>query len=129
MTPQQFRKLALSFPGTVESEHMNHPDFRLGGKIFASLGAPSAQWAMVKLTPDQQQALCDANSEAFQPCSGGWGQQGYTNVRLSAAKTADVRSALTLAQEDVVASKSRKRTVKKSTPAKRKSAPDPDGAQ
>ena len=126
MTPQQFRKLALSFPDTVESEHMNHPDFRHGGKIFASLGAPSEQWAMVNLTPDQQQAFCDANFEAFEPCSGAWGRQGYTNVRLSAANTADIRTALTLAQQNVVASRSRKRTAKKSTPAKRQSAPGPE---
>ena len=118
MTPQQFRKIALSLPDTFESEHMGHPDFRVGGKIFASLGAPSTDWGMVKLTPEQQQTFCDADSDAFQPCNGGWGRQGCTNVRLSAANTTVVRSALNLAIENVVASQPRKRSIAKPAPAK-----------
>jgi hypothetical protein len=101
MTPQQFRKIALSLPGTAELEHMGHPDFRVGGKVFASLGAPNEEWGMVKLTPVQQQAFLASNAESFQPCTGAWGRQGYTNIKLSAAKTPVVRSALTLAIENV----------------------------
>jgi hypothetical protein len=53
MTATDFRKLALSFPGTVESAHMHHPDFRIRGKIFATLGYPDDDWGMVKLLPEQ----------------------------------------------------------------------------
>ena len=110
LTPQQFRKIALSLPDAVESEHMGHPDFRVGGKVFASLGAPRAEWGMVKLTPEQQQTLCDAHADAFQPCNGAWGRQGYTNVKLATVKTVDVRSALTLAIE-IVTSPSKRSTL------------------
>ena len=56
MTPDSFRKLALTLPEALEVGHMGHPDFRVGGKIFATLGYPDARWAMVKLTPEQQAA-------------------------------------------------------------------------
>lgn len=114
MTPQQFRKIALSLPDTVESEHMGYPDFRIAGKVFASLGAPNDDWGMVKLTPEQQRALCAAHAGAFQPCSGAWGRQGYTNVKLATVKTADVRSALTLAVENMPGQSSRKSSPRRS---------------
>ena len=56
MTADDFRRLALELPGASEMSHMGHPDFRLGGKIFATLGYPDASWGMVKLTPEQQAA-------------------------------------------------------------------------
>ena len=105
MTPDQFRKIALSQADTIESQHMGHPDFRVGGKIFASLGKPSDEWAMVKLTTEQQAALCEADAAAFQPCKGAWGKQGYTNVKLAVVKTASVRSAIRLAIENVSSTK------------------------
>ena len=58
MTADEFRRIALSFPGSVEAAHMKHPDFRVHGKIFASLG-PDESWGMVKLTVEQQAALLD----------------------------------------------------------------------
>ncbi len=54
MTAEDFRKMALSLPESVESSHMDHPDFRVGGKIFATLDAPKKGWGMVKLWPDEQ---------------------------------------------------------------------------
>ena len=54
MTAKDFRRIALSLPESIESSHMDHPDFRVGGKIFATLDAPSKGWGMVKLWPDQQ---------------------------------------------------------------------------
>ncbi len=104
MTPHQFRKIALSLPDVVESEHMGHPDFRTGGKIFASLGAPDKEWGMVKLTPEHQLECCQTQPDCFQPCNGAWGRNGYTNVQLSRATTASIRSALRLAIENAVAS-------------------------
>lgn len=97
MTPQQFRKLALSFPDVVESSHMNHPDFRFQGKIFATLGAPGPEWGMVRLTPSQQQALCGVDKEAFVPASGAWGRSGCTLIRLKLVTVATIRPALEIA--------------------------------
>jgi len=52
MTPNQFRRLALALPDATEGAHGGHPDFRIGGKVFASLGYPDATLGMVKLAPD-----------------------------------------------------------------------------
>ena len=76
---------------------MEHPDFRVGGKIFATLGYPDAGFGMVKLTPEQQEAFVDAEPAVFAPVRGGWGRSGATAVRLRAAKTKSLGLALTLA--------------------------------
>ena len=76
---------------------MHHPDFRVGGKIFATLGYPDEKWAMVKLSPAEQRAFLRSNPEVFRPIKGGWGRHGATNVCLSAAKAAVVRQALAAA--------------------------------
>lgn len=101
MTPDGFRRLALSLPESVEVGHMGHPDFRVGGKIFATLGYPDDGWAMVKLGPDQQEAFVAADPSAFAPVKGGWGKGGATNVRLSKAKVKAVRTALLTAWRNV----------------------------
>ena len=73
MTADQFRRLALSFPQAIESAHMRHPDFRVrGGKIFATLGYPDRTWAMVKLTPEQQEEFVSFAPDVFVPVKGGW---------------------------------------------------------
>lgn len=97
MTTAEFRKLALQLPEAVEAAHMNHPDFRVGGKIFASLGPPRSGWGMVKLTPQQQQSFIRSSPKAFEPCQGAWGRGGATYVCLAAAGKAVVRDALTAA--------------------------------
>jgi hypothetical protein len=75
---------------------MNHPDFRVGGKIFATLW-PDDGWAMVKLTPAQQAEFCRSEPAVFQPVKGGWGRRGATQVRLSAASKQSVGEALVAA--------------------------------
>jgi hypothetical protein len=70
MTAATFRRLALRLPGAVEREHMNHPDFRVGGKIFATLGYPRDEFGMVKLTPEEQQTFMLEEPEVFTPCNG-----------------------------------------------------------
>jgi hypothetical protein len=85
MTSSDFRRLALSFPETCESAHMGHPDFRVAGKIFATLAHPDKGWAMVKLTPEQQEELVRTEPAVFEPVKGGWGRQGATQVHLKAA--------------------------------------------
>lgn len=97
MTADTFRRLALALPGAVESAHMDHPDFRLGGKIFASLGYPDGHWGMLKLTPEQQAEFVGKAPTIFQPVKGAWGRQGSTNVHLPSARVAPVREALTVA--------------------------------
>src|SRR5262249_2276182 len=75
MTPAAFAKLALALEGATQGSHGGHPDFRAGGRVFATIGYPDMTWAMVKLTPDQQRLLCDAEPAMFQPVKGGWGQR------------------------------------------------------
>jgi len=107
MTADGFRKLALSFEGATEAAHQRHPDFRVGGKIFATLFYPDKRWGMVKLTPEQQHDLMHDAPEVFTPAAGAWGRQGCTCVRLRAATNAVLlpaleaawRNALTLASQ------------------------------
>ena len=96
MTPDEYREIALGFPETEERSHMQHPDFRVGGKIFATLG-PDLTWGMAKLTPAQQQEYLRSPGGAFRPASGKWGEGGATLITLADADESDVRSALALA--------------------------------
>ena len=104
MTADDFRKLALSFPETSENSHMDHPDFRVGGKIFASLG-PDEVWGMAKLTLDQQAALIRSDSKAFHPANGAWGKRGATIIQLRAAKKSNVKLALNMAWRNTAPAK------------------------
>jgi hypothetical protein len=97
LATDDFRKLALSFPEAVESAHMNHPDFRVRGKIFATLGYPDEEWGMIKLTPEEQRNFILADPDVFRPVKGTWGRRGNTNVYLPKAKIDNVREALSLA--------------------------------
>jgi hypothetical protein len=97
VTPNDFRKLALGFPETAERAHMNHPDFRVAGKIFATLSYPNKERAMVKVTPVEQEMLMRAEPEVFSPVTGAWGRQGCTSVNLKAAKKTTMHRALAAA--------------------------------
>ena len=97
MTADDFRNVALRFREVVESAHMNHPDFHIGGKIFATLGYPNENWAVVKLTPEEQRRFVRNDPKAFQPVKGAWGRRGNANVYLPAAKIGNVREALAAA--------------------------------
>lgn len=99
MTADGFRKLALALPGVEEGAHMNHPDFRVGGRIFATLGYPRAGRAAVALTPEDQAALVAMQPTAFVPVKGKWGEQGATNIILRYARVPAVRDALEAAHE------------------------------
>jgi len=94
MTAEGFRKLALSFPEAIENRHMHHPDFRVRGKIFATLGYPDKNWGMVKLTPAQQTRFVIAHPNIFVPASGAWGRAGATTVNLRAARQSVLLPAL-----------------------------------
>lgn len=86
MTANDFRKLAVSFPETEERSHMNHPDFRVAGKIFATLGYPDKSRAMVKLSPEDQHYFSKDHPDTFIPVKGAWGRRGATSVLLKAAR-------------------------------------------
>src|SRR4051812_49542071 len=101
MSASHFRRTALALPGAVEGAHQRTADFRVGKRIFATLGYPDDAWGMVKLTQAQQSMLVDAEPEIFRPVPGGWGRQGYTNVRLAKADATTLRSALGLAWGNV----------------------------
>ena len=94
-----FRRIALGMKGASEGAHMGHPDFRVNGRIFATLHA-DPRWGMVKLTPDQQQAFVRDLPGTFVPENGAWGRQGCTAVRLEAASDDTLGEALTLAWQN-----------------------------
>jgi hypothetical protein len=97
VTVATFRRIALSLPEANEGSHMRHPDFRVRGKIFASLGVPDAGWGTVKLGPEQQDVLMDAEPAVFKPAAGAWGRRGWTQIRLAAVDATTLKSALTMA--------------------------------
>ncbi len=97
MTAAQFRKLALSLPEVEERSHMGHPDFRVRGKVFATLGYPAKDTAMVKLTNASQDMLSRDRPTMFSPVPGGWGARGATRIFLKHADSASVRDALRMA--------------------------------
>ena len=94
MTAIEFRTMALGLPEASENKHMSHPDFRVAGRIFATLGYPRRGWGMVKLTPIEQGMFLRAHPGVFEPCAGAWGRRGATSVRLKAARKHTVRRAL-----------------------------------
>jgi hypothetical protein len=108
MNADEFREIALSFPEAMEAGHFDHPDFRVGGKIFATLGWPDESWGVVKLTPDQQQEIIARDPDMFEPVKGGWGRRGATNVVLARAKSAAVHKVLGIAWSNVAPKRLRK---------------------
>lgn len=109
MTANQFRQLALSLPGVMESSHMHHPDFRVRGKIFATLGYPDERCGMVRLTPDQQATLIRSEPAIFRRAAGAWGRRGSTIVLLSFAKVVQLRPVMRQAWENINAPVKRQR--------------------
>ena len=97
MTAAQFRQLVLSLPGVIESSHMSHPDFRVGGKIFATLGYPNKDHGMVILPADEQARLITAHPKVFAPAKGAWGKRGSTTVRLENANRRTLQRAIEIA--------------------------------
>ncbi len=100
MTAASFRKIALSMAGAVEGSHMGHSDFRVNGKIFATLGYPDGEHGVVMLTPEEQSKMMRANPRVFSPAAGAWGRGGSTLVRLEAASAGVVRKAMSTAWQN-----------------------------
>lgn len=83
MNAKDFRRIALSMEGAEEGSHMGAVDFRVGGRIFATLAAVKQGYGNLLLTPEQQAAFVDELPEVFLPIHGGWGRSGATHVRLA----------------------------------------------
>ncbi len=85
MNAEDFRRIALSLKGAEERSHMGAPDFRVGGRIFATLASQRQGYGNLMLTPEQQAAFVEELPEVFVPIAGGWGRMGATHIRLTAA--------------------------------------------
>jgi len=85
MNTNDFRRIALSLKGAEESSHMGSPDFRVGGRIFATLASQKQGYGNLMLAPEQQAAFVEELPEVFLPIPGGWGRMGMTHIRLAAA--------------------------------------------
>ena len=84
-TPADFKRLALSLDGAEEGAHMGAVDFRVGGRIFATLASQAQGYGNLALTPDQQTAFVEELPDVFVPIAGGWGRMGMTHVVLANA--------------------------------------------
>jgi hypothetical protein len=102
-TVAHFRTVALSLPHAVESAHCGHPDFRVDGRIFATLSGEAKNCGVLRLTPEQQEAFCAELPQAFEPVQGGWGRTGMTYVHLEAVEHDTLLGALATAHRNLIA--------------------------
>jgi hypothetical protein len=114
MTAADFRRIALSFPGAEESSHMGAADFRVGGRIFATLASIKLGYGNLMLTPEIQAGFLADEPEIFLAIAGGWGRMGMTHIRLREASEDILTGALHTAYK--------LRVEKNSKPAAKKSA-------
>jgi hypothetical protein len=94
MSPEDFRRIALSFPGAEEGSHMGAVDFRVGGRIFATLASVKLGYGNLMLTPALQADFCGERPDVFLPIHGGWGHMGMTHIRLANADEDTLAGAL-----------------------------------
>jgi len=128
MTSQEFRALAMELPSVIEASHQGHGDFRVRGKIFATLGYPDTAWGMVRLEPEDQARRVQTAPAVFVPAKGVWGEQGSTLVKLEAATLEFLRPAMRAAWQRLVTEETgrppkkkivKRRTARARTPTKR----------
>ena len=110
MTGADFRRIALSMPEAVEGSHFNVPDFRVGGRIFATLAFEKEGFGVLMLTPEQQAGMVEDEPELFSPVPGGWGRRGATRVRLAKAPPDILEGALRTAWTNKRRASGRRRT-------------------
>jgi hypothetical protein len=120
-TEKDFRRIALGMKDAIESAHMGHPDFRVNGKIFATLHHDRL-WGMVKLQPEQQETFMRAHPATFVPEAGAWGRQGCTAVRLKSVDEDTLGEALTLAWQNTVRELAAKRLKPRSSSGRARSS-------
>jgi hypothetical protein len=119
-TVDLFRGIACGLPGAVESAHMGHPDFRVGGRIFATLSGESRGRGVLKLTMEQQAEFVAELPEVFEPVEGGWGRMGMTYIVLGRADEETMRGALATAHRNVAMKQAAAAKKPKGTPAKKR---------
>jgi hypothetical protein len=110
MTAAVFRRIALSLPDTTEGSHFDVEDFRVGGKIFATLAYQKTGCGVLLLTPEQQAGMIQDAPEIFLPVPNKWGQKGATMVRLAKVKPDILEGALRMAWSNKQAKTSKRRT-------------------
>jgi hypothetical protein len=127
MTADGFRRIAVGMKDVLEGAHMGHPDFRVNGKIFATIH-PDHAYGMVKLTPEQQQEFVNSHPTVFAPENGAWGRAGCTSVRLDSVDEETLGEAMTLAWQNIgragatkTSKPSRARKAKAALPARKRS--------
>ena len=103
MTGDDFRKIALSMAGATEGAHFGNPDFRVGGKIFATLSLERQGFGVLLLTPEQQTRMVEDEPEVFSPVPGGWGRNGSTRVLFSRVGSDVLEGALRTAWQNRIA--------------------------
>ena len=94
MSPADFKRIALSLEGAEEGSHMGAVDFRVGGRIFATLASQAQGYGNLGLTPEVQASFCDELPDVFVPIAGGWGRMGMTHIVLANANEDRLRGAL-----------------------------------
>ena len=109
----RFRRIALGLTDAVEQAHHGHPDFRVRGRIFATVGYPDDSRGMVALTPEQQADYLRSHKSVFEPAAGAWGLQGATLVTLSAVDEETLGEALTLAWKNAVDKAAKKKVPRR----------------
>ena len=120
MTADAFRKLALGMKDATEGSHFGSPDFRVGGRIFATLSLEKQGYGVLLLTPEQQAGMAADAPEIFSPVPGGWGESGSTRVLLQAARTDILESALRIAWQNRFEKNSQRKPAAKRKAAARK---------
>ncbi len=120
MDARDFRRVALSLPGAEKGSHMGSVDFRVGGRIFATLAAVKLGYGNVMLAPEQQALFCEESPEVFLAVAGGWGKSGATHIRLAQANEDVLAGALRAAWTVRVAKNNKPTERKKAAPSKRK---------
>ena len=128
MTEADFRRIALSFEGAEQGSHFGATDFRVAGRIFATLASISEGYGNLFLTPEHQAAFVQEQPKIFVPIHGGWGRMGMTHIRLAAADEDTLTGALHTAWKLRV-EKNNKSGKKKSTSTKRSSGSKPSSAK
>jgi hypothetical protein len=94
MTPSDFRRIALSLEGAEEGSHMGAADFRVGGRIFATLASVKEGYGNLMITPEFQAEFIAERPDLFLPVHGGWGRNGATHIRLALADEDTLHGAL-----------------------------------
>lgn len=127
MTIADFRRLALSLPGVEEGSHMGSVDFRVGGRIFATLASQDKGYGNLMLTPEVQADFLRDSSDVFLPIAGGWGRMGMTHIVLAAASEDVLAGALATAWKLRVEknASSRTRSGASRTPSRVSAKPKP----